>query len=244
MENQNKKNSKGIIILLIVIIFIILLFVTGIISFEIVEEKNLNVEVSDKVKNDISNFLTGTTNSLNPLKDCYANALSDNNYKENAKNFIAMRITYTNRSDVISEPYNLSNCSDKCQELLSKDGNVLLNKETVDKLMKMYNLNDINKYFTPLPGYENEYFVLEISDEINNWKCNYKIDHDMEFKYIAKNTIQVIDKQIVKEYDNIQYTDVPQGIIYGNELKSTNRTVTYTIEENNNLYILKDVLVG
>ena len=244
------KDNKGIIIIAGIIVFILIIIAIiipkgGKDVSNTTDNDTFNTEVEPAVKQSINGLLTGATNSINPLKDCYSNILSDSNYQENIKEAMAMFMKYTNGNGyTLNKPYDLPNCKEECQSVLSKnENNYLIDYNNATLLLQRYGITDEpNKYFTSLTDYENEYYIIEITDEINSLKCNYKIDHNIEMKYISANEIEVIDNQTVKKYDEIIYHEGADNE-YKNELESTGREVTYIVEKNAELIMLKSVTV-
>ena len=241
------KFIKNNTIIALLLIFLFILLCIGSCSALKKEKVNVNNNIESKEKKvteedrkSIREILKNQEATFSPLKDCYNDALNDSTYSNNLNGVATIMLRNLYGTYIEERPYNLQNCNEKCKSLVEKGNNRLISKENVEKILKDYNYNDkLKACFVPLPGYENEYYVLEGPDQLPKLECNYKVNHNITMKYVSDNSIEVTDKQEVIKYDSITYEN--DKTVYGNVLETKNVVVVYTIEKNNDEYTLKEV---
>ena len=237
------KNNTIIALLLIFLFILLCIGSCSALKKEKKEENTTNTTIK-KVSNEdraaVRDILANQEATFSPLKDCYKDALNNTEYTTNGVVSVMIKNLYNKYIE--EEPYSkLTNCNEQCKKLLGSGNNKLISSANLEIILNDYDYNEkIKSCFTPVPNYENEYYVLEGPDRLPKLECNYKVNHSFTMEYIDDNHIEVTDKQEVIKYDSITYES--DKAVYGNVLETKDRVVIYTIEKNGNNYILKDVI--
>ena len=244
---MEKKNNSGILVGVLIGIIIMLLvvgglFLTGTISLKTTtstdnKQNTANKQTSEDSKNEINPAKNNSTNEIDSallnnlynilginlkekdskLGDCLNYFLSTNNYKENAERIFGI---YASQNSLSTYHYNDDTCNDECKRAYSCAECSSIKKIDANKIIKLYNLDNLN--LSELPGYNDEYRYLT---KIPMGTCHYKVKHNnLTSQYIDNNTITITDNQQIIDYvfeeDNKVNSTKNQTVIY--EFKKDN----------------------
>ena len=248
MKEEKGKNIiigvlLGIIIILIVIIAVVV--TKKFVPNDKVEQNNNKTTNNSILEDNSPNTNTEIINSLytiiglptanNEGNACLNNAISNNDYSNNAQNIISWYFDINNPSVYKNYHYNEEKCqnSEECLKAYTAADATFISKEEAGKVYNLYNFKGkIEDYFTEISIYPEEYIFMRTHFLAS--QCNIKILHDTTIDNTNNPTIKIIDNQQVTEYT------------FGtNDIENTlNRTVTYYFEMNiENNYNLKEVIV-
>ncbi len=252
---MREKKNNGVIVLLIVIIAILLilctLFATGKISFsknkhiDINSDNNMKKEIDTALLNNLYDII-GIGWDLDAVEgiekystaNCLNYYLSDNDYKKNlneygsnAQRIFALYIGHIGGNTAFNKR-NSSSCDEQCQRQLScSDCNSVL-KTTGDRVKKLYDLDDFQ--LTELAGFNTDYVYLSGGTQYIGI-CHYDIAHNLSSRYIDNDVIEIVDRQVVTDYDSEKDDEV---------LSTKHQDVTYTFKKDlDKNYYLSSVVV-
>lgn len=198
MENEKKNSGMlvGILVgLVIALLIVVCLFATGTIEFKKTETTD-NKQLEDS--NNINEIDSALANNLYEMlgivdgKDCLNYFLSNNNYRDNAKQIFGLYALYNNLN---TNHYNDDSCNEDCKKALSCGECSSIKKINADRITKLYNLNNLK--FDELPGFNDEYaYTNGIPAPI----CHYELTHDTSIQYSSSDSIRIVDKQVVTDY--------------------------------------------
>lgn len=217
MENKN----TGLKIL-VIILSLLVVALTGYLVYDKVLSKEDNNDTTNKDEIDTALLnslydMLGINNDNNYYGDCLNYFISNNNYQNNAQKIFSLYASYKNLN---TNRHNNENCNSDCEIALSCAECASISKEEGNKIIKLYNLNNLT--LKELPGIDTDYVYVS---GIPVGTCHYKVTHNTNAEYLDKDSVMITDNQVVTDYEWPEESQI-------NSTK--NQTVTYTFEKDNN----------
>ena len=229
---EKEKNNKGLIALVIVLV-VLVLGLGGYIVYDKVLSRGGkqtdsvdNNEIDSAILNNLYDIL-GMNWDSKYNGDCLSAFLSNENYKsvnteKNDYSSRAQRIfsLYAIHKNMYTDRRGSYICKDECELSYSCAECTSILKTEANEIKKIYGLNDLK--FEELPGVDTDYaYATGISVGV----CHYGVTHDVSSKYIDKNSIRIVDNQVVTDYEWPE----PEA---GEKINSTKKqTVTYDFKK-------------
>lgn len=229
MERENR-NLKVLVIILCVLV----LGLGGYFLYDKVLNSNGEKSEVENTENQIDIVILNQlydTLGINTENEYYGDCLnyfiSNNNFQTNSQKIFSLYAAY---KKINTYRYNDNRCDSECKMALSCTECTSILKEDGDKIISLYNFNNLT--LDQLPGIGTDYVYVS---GIPVGTCHYKVSHDISSKYVDEDSILITDNQVVKDYD---YTEEEN-------IKTTeNQTVTYTFEKDSDgNYYLNNVNV-